>query len=803
MSDVLSDLKFALRTLRKNPTVTVVAVLTLALGISVNATMYSCLNALLLRPFPYRDPDQLVALRDDNPTKGINGASVSYPNFVDWRANNRSLVGMTAFSGNSFNLAAKDGVPEQIEGGQITWDTFQLLGVQPVLGRNFRAEEDRPNAERVAMLAYDLWQRRFDGDRAILGKTISLNGDTYTIVGVMPSGFGFPNTSALWVPLALDPTQNRGMHFLNALARLKPGVTMEKARADLASISRRLESDFPESNAGWTLSMVSLHEQNGGDYRSVLYIMMGAVAFVLLIACANVANLLLARATTRSREMAIRAALGAGRGRIIRQLLIESLAIAIVGGALGALLAVGFLKLVVAGTPPDRPFWMVFAIDRDTLLYTLVLCLTTGLLFGLAPALQASGSALHESLKEGGRSGGSGAGRQRLRSGLVVVEVALSLVLLVGAGLMVQSFLKIQNVDPGFDRSNVLTMRVSLAGKQYDSTSARSAFYQQVLARAAALPGVQQAAMINSAPLSGNSNYTDFEVDGQTFPVGRKPTAAVRGVSANYFKSLRVPLRKGRLFVDHETWDSSRVTIVNETMATRFWPGKDAIGQRVAFNGDTSANKWYTIVGVVGDVHLRRLTSPPDNDWYLPYSAMPRRTMTIMVRTSGDAASLAPPMRDAVRSVDANMPVFSVRTMQSMYDASMWDRRLYGWMFAAFGGIALLLAAVGLYSVIAYMVAQRTREIGVRMALGARRADVVRLVLNRGLVLTGTGLLIGGVAAFAVMRTLKGLLFGVSSAEPLTFVGVAALLGAVAIAASVVPARRASTVDPAIALRNE
>ncbi len=799
-----SDLKFALRTLRKNPAVTVVAVLTLALGIGVNATMYSCLNALLLRPFPYREPDRLVALRDDNPTKGINGAWVSYPNFAEWRASSRSLIGLMAFAGNSFNLAAKDGVPEQVDGAQITWDTFQLLGVQPVLGRNFRIEEDRPGAERVAMLAYELWQRRFDGDRGVLGKTISLSGDAYTVVGVMPPDFGFPNRSALWVPLALDPVQDRGSHSLNAYARLKPGVTIEQAHADLASISRRLAADFPESNAGWTLSMVTLHEQSGGgDYRSVLYIMMGAVAFVLLIACANVANLLLARATTRSREMAIRAALGAGRGRIIRQLLVESLMIAMLGGAIGALFAVGFLKLVVAGTPSDRPFWMVFAIDRDTLLYTLALCLTTGILFGLAPAIQASSGALHESLKEGGRSGGSGAGRQRLRNGLVIVEVALSLVLLVGAGLMVQSFLKIQDVDPGFDRSNVLTMRVSLAGKQYDSVSARAGFYKQVLARTSALPGVQQAAMINNAPLSGSTNSSDFEIDGHPFPVGRSPTAAVRSVSASYLQALRIPLRKGRLFAEHEAWDSSRVTVINETMASRFWPGADPIGRRIAFNGDTSANKWYTIIGVVGDVHVRRLTSPPDNDWYLPYSAMPRRTMTILVKTAADPAALTAAVRDAVRAVDANMPVFSVRTMQATYESSMWDRRLYGWMFAAFGSIALVLAAVGLYSVIAYMVAQRTREIGVRMALGARRVDVVRLVLNRGLVLTGAGLVIGGIAAFAVMRTLKGLLFGVSSAEPLTFIGVAALLGTVAIVASVVPARRASAVDPAIALRNE
>jgi putative ABC transport system permease protein len=803
MDALIQDLRFALRQLAKSPGFTAVAVLTLGLGIGVNTTVFSCVNALFLRPFPYREPERLVSLRQDNASRGWMGSEVSYLNFLDWQAQTRSYEAVAAYDGRSFNLS-DDQEPERLQGNAVSWNTFRLLGISPLLGRDFREDEDRPGAAAVVILSHVLWQRRFAGDSGVIGRTLRLNGIPHTVIGVLPLPFQFPDDEQLWVPAALAPTSSRGNHFLQVVGRLKPGVSAREADAELAGIAARLAQQYPDENAGWSASVVPLRTSEVGEYKPVLAIMMGAVAFVLLIACANVANLLLARASARHREIAVRAALGAGRWRIVRQLLTESVLLALGGAGLGLVFALWGLDLIAAAVPSDKPFWMLFTIDTRVLLFTLAVAVGTGILFGLAPALQAGATDLHESLKEGARGSGAGGGarRQRLRSTLVVAEVALSLVLLIGATLMIRSFLQLQQVDIGFERRNLLTLNTYLGGSAYDSTYRRIAFYRQAVDRLATLPGATGAAATDYMPLSGSNNSSTFSVEGRQLAKGELLEASWRAVTAGYVTLMGIPLRSGRDLTTRDFDDSASVAVISETMARRFWPTTDALGKRFKFSGGTTES-WITVVGIARDIRHQRLNEPPPSSFYLPYPQAPWRGMTLVVRTTDQPAAATRAARDAIHAVDPSLPVFDIETMEEIYRFSMWEQRLYGWMFGIFAVVALVLAAVGLYGVMAYMVTLRTHEIGVRMALGARTADVLRLVVQRGLALAAIGLAIGLVGAFGVTQVLQSLLYGVSPTDPLTFVGIPAALAGVALLASYLPARRAARVDPMLALRTE
>ncbi len=795
-----TDIRYAARMLLKIPAFTAVAVFTLGLGIGANTTIFSCVNALLLRPFPYLDPDRIVALRDES--REHSAVEVSYANFADWQAQNRSFSAAAAHNGNSFNLAGGD-EPERVEGEEISASLFPLLGIAPVLGRNFLPEEDRVGGAQVVILSHALWEQRFASDSGIIGRSVLLNGEPRTVVGVMPRRFQFPADAKLWTPLALDPTKDRGSHYLEAIARLKPGVTLEQANSDLATIAKRLAEQHPETNTGRGASVATLRDHEIGEYRPVLYIMMGAVGFVLLIACANVANLLLARATARAREIAVRSALGAGRGRIIRQLLTESLIVALLGAGAGLLLAAWGLDFIDAAVPSDRPFWMVFSIDGRVLLFTLVVAVVTAVVFGLAPAWQISSSRLNDALKEGGQGAGTSLHRNRLRSALVVVEIALSLILLVGAALMISSFVQLQRVDPGFNRRNALSLRFYLAGTAYDSTYERLAFLEQALTRISSLPDVRAVAAVNMLPLGGGNVTSSIEIEGQSRAPGEHLAVQWIVTSGEYFRALEVPLLKGRDFTPREKADTgAAVAVISEVMAQRFWPAAEPLGKRFRFSG-ADENAWLTVVGVAANVKHRRLNTAPESQFYLPYSREPWHHMSLVVRTRGEPVAAGGPVRQALRSVDPNLPMFGVGSLDEVYRRSAWESRFYGQMFGAFALIALVLAAGGVYGVMAYMVSQRTREIGVRMALGAHAGDVLGLVLRRGLVLAAIGIALGAAGGLGVTRVLASLLYGVGASDGLTFAGVSLLLGGIAVVASYFPARRAAGVDPMVALRSE
>ena len=802
MNDFLQDVRYALRAIAKAPGFAAVVIVTLALGIGVNTTMYISANAVLFRPFPFQDPDQILAMRLLDKRTGESGGPFSYPDFVDVRAQATSYTGVAAFHSRYFNFAGAAGEPERIEGERVSPGTFELLGVRPAFGRTFRNDEGVIGGGHVVILGDGLWRRAFAGDSTIVGRTILLDGESYTVVGVMPPKFAFPADRQLWTPLQQSPTEGRGSHYLNVLARLKPGVSMAQAQVELTGIMSRLEAQYPADKTNLSADLADLHENEVGEFRPIILIMMGAVGFVLLIACANVANLLLTRSASRRREIAIRTALGAGRGRIIRQLLTESIILALCGAVGGVLLATWGNSLVENAVPSDRPYWMVFTMDWRVLTFTAVIAVATGLLFGLAPALQASRTDLNENLKEGGQGAGTGRGRQRLRGMLVVAEVALSMVLLVGAGLMVRSMLNMQGADPGFDRSHLLTLNVYMAGSQYDSSAERTAFLRDALARIAAVPGVRAAAASHTLPLTQSRSLTAIEPLDRVVALGEEPNVELRIVYGDLASTLGIPVRQGRGTAVSVVADTNAV-MINETMARRVWPDKDAVGQQFRMARD-STGPVYTVAGVVADVSGRRLTDPVNSMMYLPYTRdWTTRVMVIAVRTDGDPLALAPAVRSAIHERDPLLPVFNVASMEKVFQQSFWDRRLYGGLFGSFAAIALLLSVVGLYAVVAYTVAQRTREIGVRMALGAGVQDVVTMVVRQGAGLTAIGIVLGLAGAYGITRLLRTMLFGVSATDPAVFLGVAALLGAIALLACLVPARRAASVNPVQALRSE
>jgi putative ABC transport system permease protein len=805
MKTLWHDARYGLRMLLKKPGFTLTAVITLALGIGATSTIFSFVNGILLRPLPYQDSERLVFVDETAPKRGIASMGISPIDFLDWREQNQVFTGVAAFDDGG-HLLTGIGEPERISSARVSYNTFGILGVAPILGRTFTAEEDRPGNDRVVILGHGLWERRFEAKPDVIGRKITLNNSSWTVIGVMPPDFKFPETADLWVPLAIDTSEwTRNDHGWAAIARLRPGVTFEQAQSDMSALARRLEKQNPVSNEGIGINLIPFREGVAGDYRKALLILMGVVGLVLLIACVNVANLLLARASTRAKEVAIRTALGAGRWRVFRQLMTESILLGLIGGALGCGLAVWGLDLLLAAIPIDLPFWMKFDLDGRVLGFTAGVTLLTGVIFGAAPALQASKVNLNEALKEGGRSG-SGVGRHRMLRSLVVAEVALSLVLLIGAGLMMRSFMRLQQTNPGVNPESLLTLRVALVGAKYnpDNTPEKpQAFFKELLERVNALPGVQAAGAVNRVPLAGGGWERTLTVEG--YPVlstGQAPEVNHCVVTPNYFRAMGIPILMGRDFTDADARDSMKVTIIDELLARQYWPNENPLGKRVRFGPPEDNEPWHTIVGVVGAVKFRSLNLTRTKTVYLPHTQVAANSMALAVRAA-NPENLAPAIRGQVKAMDPDLPIINVRTMTEVISRSVWQPRLYTILFGVFAAVALALASIGIYGVMAYSVSERTREIGIRVALGAQRRDVLKLVVAQGMKLALIGAVIGLGAALALTRLMQSLLFEVSATDPLTFAGLAAFLTVVAMLACYLPARRATKVDPTIALRCE
>ncbi|HYP25258.1 MAG TPA: ABC transporter permease [Blastocatellia bacterium] len=813
---LLQDIRYGTRLLLKKPGFTVIAVMAVALGIGANTATFSVVNGVLLRPLAFADPDRIVTVLH------TGSRPVSPPNFRDWREQSGSFEQMAAAEAWGPILTSRD-TPEQIRGLSMGEGLFQLLGVQPLHGRYFQGDDYGSGNDRVVVLSHGLWQRRFGADPNILGQTLTLDGHAYTVIGVMPSGFQFPpfwaSKTEIWAPLSLaERAGNRRASSLRVFARLKPGVTREQAQAEMDAISGRLAQAYPDANAGLTAKVEPLHEKVVGDLRPALLVLMGAVGFVLLITCANVANLLLARSAVRQKEIVIRSALGASRSRVVRQLMTESLILSMLGGALGLLLAflgIDLLKALLQGSSNDfsvrMPRLHEVGLDLSTLGFGFLLSQLTGLIFGLAPALQLSGANLNEALKEGGRSVTEGGRARRLRDALVVSEVAIAFVLLVGAGLMMRSFLTLRAIDSGFRSDNVLTFTVSLAGAKDRVGPAREAFYKDLIGRLESSPGVQSVSAVNHLPLAGDVWGTDLAIEGRPVPApGEQINSTFRVCRPGYFATMGIPLIAGRDFTDRDTNDAPGAVVINETLARTHWPGEDPLGKRITLADPRRDPKWLTVVGVVKDVKQREWAAEPKNELYLPFqqvrsyfegTAPFSSYMTLIVRTSTDPLALSDAARDAVWSIDRNLPVSSMASLDQVVSDAVWQERFNLLLIGAFAALAMILAAVGIYGVLSFSVTQRTQEIGIRMAMGAQRSDVLRLVIGQGMTLTLIGVAVGLAGAFALTRWLSSLLYGVSATDPLTFAGISLLFGAVALLASYIPARKAMNVDPMVALR--
>ena len=815
--EMFQDLSYGIRMLLKRPAFSAVVILVLALGIGATTAIFSVVNGVLLRPLPYPEPDCLmtvfVASEKGSRTEGIN--TVTGPDYVEWRNQCHSCAEMAAHTGAQPGNLTGGAEPDRVRVGRVTGSLFATLGVQPILGRAFLPEEtgrllfnsdSGATGNTSVIFSYGLWQRRFGADPAIIGKTVKVEGDACAVIGVMPEGFNYPDEADIWLPVALNPKRNNA--YLHVIARLQSGVTAAQARSELTAIARRSAPEAPDNNQQPRVDLVPLQEHMVGNVRPSLLIFLGAVSFVLLIACANVANLLLARAATRQKEMAIRAALGASRLRIVRQLLTESLLIGLLGGGLGLLLAFGILNLLLAAAPPEIPRLNAIGIDRWVLGFTLLLSAVTGITFGFAPALQSSKVDLNSTLKEGGAQMIGGMARHRLRGLLVVAEVSMALMLLIGAGLLLKSFTRLRETRLGFNPNHVLSASLTLPDVDYPTTAEVKAFYQQALTRLEEHPEVQAASIINALPLGKNGARIqgDLMVEGDA---EQRPGAFARklAISPEYFRALGIPLLKGREFNEHDTADSPGVLIISEALARRLWPDGDALGKRlnIGFSGET----WREVVGVAGDAKQQELGERSSPAVYQPYSQVldSRRWMlgdlTFAIRTTTEPQDFAAVLRSALQAVDKQLPLYDVAPMEQVIAQKVADPRFYMLLLSSFSALALILAAAGIYGVISYAVTERTHEIGIRVALGAKAGDVLKLVITQGMKLVLAGLAIGLAGAFALTRVLTGFVYQVSVTDPITFTVLSLLLVAVAVLACYLPARRAAKVDPMVALRCE
>ncbi len=815
MGALLQDIRYGIRMLMKNPGFTIIAVLTLALGIGANTAIFSVVNAELLRPLPFRDSGRLVSVATANSRMHSSNGSASYPDFVDWRSQNQVFEKMAAFTDATFTLTGQEN-PAHLEGASVSADTFDLLGVSPELGRTFQPGEDEPN-HHVVIISDRLWKQHFGGDPGIIGRVITLDNSGFTVVGVMPAGFQFPlqrEPEMIWStmsPLQESPdnspamTQQRGAHFLSCIARLKPGITVPQAQAAMDVIASSLSKQYPDSNKYMSVYLTSEQERLTGAIRPALLVMMIAVGLVLLIACVNVANLLLARATTRGREIAIRTAMGAGRVRVVRQLLTESLLLAIFAGVLGTALAVWGSDVLVRLGPENLPRVGEIHIDGWALAFTAGLSLLTGILFGLAPAVQSTHSNIAEALKEGSLSTTAGRSRHGLRSSLVIVEMALALILLVSAGLLIRSLIRLQNVNPGFDPHNVMTASLDLPDAKY-SDPKKAEFFRELSPLLNALPGVQSAAAVFPLPMSGDEIRTSFQIEGRPVAKSDEPHTSIRVVTPNYFGTMRIPLLQGRDFTERDEAKATPVLIVNQAFAQQFFPGVNPVGQHIQpgiSNGGPGTAPMREIVGVVGNVKFEDLTTEFSPESYIPYGQLQFGSVAIVARSGKDPQGLAKPIASVVQSIDKDLPTYAPKTLEQYLSGTIAIPRFNTFLLAIFAALAMILTAVGLYGVISYTVAQRTHEIGIRMALGAQPSDMLRLVVGQGMRLALLGVGLGLIAALGLTRFLSSLLFGVSSTDPVSFAVVVMMLFAVVLLACYIPARRAMRVDPMVALRYE
>jgi predicted permease len=819
---MLTDIRYGIRQLIKHPAFTIIAVLTLALGIGANTAIFSVVNAVLLKPLPYPNPDELIAFgaTDTRNKSQTELGSLSYPDFFDYRDQNRTLVNSAVYRDRSFALTSEEGATS-LHGQKVSAEFFDVLGIKPKLGRAFVRDDEQAGGGAGGLkviISDDFWRKHYAADSNVIGRTIILDRQQYTIVGVTPAGFQFPIQNELfdfYVTIAEDAaspdnstptTKQRGNHSLQAVARLKPGLTASQAQADLATIAATLAKQFPDSNTHFGAAAKPLREEMIGDVRTALYVLFGAVVCVLLIANANVANLLLARASARGKEIALRAAMGASRARIIRQLLTESVLLSALGGLCGLLLAQWGTEALIKTVPQNIPRISTIQLDAPVLFFTLLVSLATGVIFGLVPAWQASHVDLNSSLKSGSRTGSAGENKGRVRNALIMAEVALALILLISAGLLIQSFARLGRVQTGVRTERLLTARIGLPDVAYPKNENVSAFYDQFLARIRALPGVESASAILPLPLSGSNMVTSFDIEESPLPEGQRQAAPVRIIATDYFKTTGIPVRQGRVFDERDQVQSTPVVIVNERFVSKFFPGQNVIGKRImpGFAADDSGEKMREIVAVVGNVKHLSLRNDDSPEMYLPRTQIPIGVMSIVVRTTvSNPNTLTNSLRKELSAMDASIPLTSVKIFDEYISRSLARPRFNTLLLSIFAGTALLLTAIGIYGVMAYSVSQRTSEIGIRIALGAGKSSIFRLIVGQAMTLVGISLVIGVAGAFAATRLLNTLLFGVGASDPITFAGIVLLVSAVAFVAAWLPARRATRVDPIIALRAE
>ncbi len=812
METLVNDIRFGIRSLLKHPGLTAIAVITLALGIGANTAMFTVVNAVLLRPLPYQQPERLVTIWEESPERDLYEMPVSFANFRDWADQTQTLQQISAYTFTNLNLTGA-GEPARLSTVRCSANLFSLIGAAPAQGRTFLDEEDKDGANRVVILSHALWQNRFGSDREIVGRSLTLNNQSHTVVGVMPRNFQFPvgfgflgkvlnDPTELYVPLAATSDEvRRGNYSFFALGRLKPGIAIEQARADMTAIERRLEEQYPGSNTGIGINLVSTQEQTVKAIRPALLVLLGSVMFLLLIACANIASLLLARGASRQKEMAIRSALGASRLRVLRLLLTESVMLSLVGGLIGWLLAIWGTAALMALAPDNIPRLNEIGVDARVFGFTLAISLVTGIVFGLVPAIHAAKPDLNEALKEGLKGAtGSSAGK-RTRSVLVAVEVALSLVLLIGAGLLIKSFFRLQQMNLGFNPENLLAVNLSLSSSRYPEEHQQTAFFQDALQRLGSLPGVRSAAASTGLPLTLDISGSDFRIEGHPEPkAGEEMIINTRSISPRYFETLGVPLIKGRDFSDRDKSDSPGAAIINNQLARTYFGAEDPIGKRISFDDRQS---WMSIVGVIGDVKQMGLESSAKPEVYFPYLQVAAPEMSLVVRTSSNPLNLAGAVKGEIQLIDKDMPIDDARTMQQLLGESVSGPRFNLLLLTVFAVVALLLAIVGIYGVMSYTVSQRTHEIGIRVAIGAQPNDVFRMVIGQGMRLAAIGVAFGLLGAFALTRLMTTMLFGVEPTDPATFIGIGVLLSVVTLAACYIPGRRAAKVNPLEALRYE